>query len=142
MKGQSQIIQYVLFFLIGLSIFGIVGNFYKSQADSLRETIDQYSREMLASYISGYAIHSFTNCKLCNNTNVSLRTPNKTASYYHEFYLLKENGLLEVKSVPSGKHLFSTIHNLNETLTFYGFSSSIEPIVLSYIKNQNKLLVS
>ena len=140
MKGQSQIIQYVLFFLIGLSIFGIVGNFYKSQADSLREIIDQYSREMLTSYISGYAIHSFTNCKLCNSTNISLRISNKTAGYYHEFYLT-QNGL-EVRSVPSEKHFFSTIHNLNETLTFYGFSSSIEPIVLSYIKNQNKLLVS
>ena len=139
MKGQSQIIQYVLFFLIGLSMFGIVGNFYKLHADSLRERITSYSREMLSSYISAYAVQSFTNCKSCDSINITIVVPNTTAGYYHEFYLLP-TGLI-VKSIPSEKTYTSTLHNLNQTLSFYGFSPSTKPIVLSLIKDQNKLLV-
>ena len=139
MKAQSQIIQYILFFLIGLSMFGIVGNFYKSHAESLREKIASNSREMLSSYISAYAIQSFTNCKSCDSINVTIVVPNTTAGYYHEFYLL-QTGLI-VKSIPSEKTYTSTLHNLNQTLNFYGFCSSTKPIILSLIKNQNKLLV-
>jgi len=142
MKAQSQIIQFVLFFLIGMSIFGVIGNFFKAHAMASRERIENASLKLLESFVKAAIISYVETSKTANQANFSFVLPNTTADYYHEFYLLSNPRELMIKPVPTGKALFSSIHNLNYTLLFNnGFASSVLPLKFSYIREKNKLLL-
>jgi flagellar basal body-associated protein FliL len=138
-KGQYLIIQFVLFFLIGLSVFIAFGHIFKLKADTFREDVADSTRKLINSYISSLVINFFDNCKGCDLVNVSIRIENKTAEYVNELYLASSG--LNVITQPTGKNYLSTIHNLNSTLSLSGSSASTKPIILTLTKNQNKLEV-
>ena len=139
-KGQYLIVQFVLFFLIGLTVFLTFGNIFKFRADIFREDVADSTRKLIDSYFSSLVINSFDSCKECDFVNISVRIENKTAEYFHELSLSSDG--LEVTSQPEGKSHLSSIHNLNSTLDFSGNSSSAKTIILTLRKNQNKLEVS
>lgn len=140
MKAQSQIIQFVLFFMIGLALFILLSNFYKSHADSLKERLAEKFRSFFTTYFSSYSIMLVDSCKYCEEINLTFKIANTTAGYYYEFYLANDG--LTVKTQPYGKQLVSSLHNLNSSLTLSGFSYSAKPLSLFFIRSQNKLLVS
>jgi len=142
MKAQSQIFQYVLFFLIGLAMFGIIGNFYKNQAMSLRERVNSIDSQVYISAINSNLVKYLSECKHCSGFEFYMKFPNSTAGYYKIFELKSNPNLLVVLTVPEGANYSSSIHNFNETLNMSESGvSSVRTLNFSYIKKTNNLIL-
>jgi hypothetical protein len=137
MKGQSLIIQFFIFFLIGFSLFISVGSFFKYQSDLFRDEIISSSLSLANSYLSSNMVMAATNCKQCDNAIISTSIANLTTGYPIEIKL-RSSGLNV--SIPY-KYYLSSIHNFNSSLALSGDSSSVQTITLTFNKNQNKLEV-
>mgnify|MGYP001626387405 CR=1 FL=1 len=122
MKAQTQVIQFVLFFLLSFSIFSLILNFFYSSSFSFQDRILAFQREALASYVSSYATYLWENCQYCNYSSFIIPIPSKLSENYHDVYF--SNNILYVKSQPLGKDFSSSLHNINESTTFSGFFSS------------------
>jgi len=137
-KGQSYIIQFVLFFLIGIGLFVGIGTFFRTQYDIVREETADISVEMINGYFSSLIVASFRSCVQCGSVENNIRIPDRTAGYFLEFEL-NESGLT-VETAPPGKGYTSSINNLNYSFdTIEGSAPSIQTINLTYDRTQNKL---
>lgn len=136
-KGQSLIMQFILFFLIGLSLFGFIGTVFKMHSDSFRSNVADSTRKLIGSYISS-AIIALQTCQECDYANATVKIENMTANYVYELQL--NNYGLRVFSHP-GEGIYNTpIHNLNDTLSMTpGAGFSTNPIILILSKIENKL---
>jgi len=138
-KGQSGILQFVLFFLVGLAIFTAVGNFFRLQSDYVRNDVAVYSVEMINGYISSLAMSSIDTCKSCTSVERDVKLSDTTFGYILVISLDETNGL-NVSTSPSHFAYLSPIHNLKCSIgTLEGTTYSTEPINLTYDRNQNKL---
>ncbi len=136
MKGQSLIIQFLLFFVIGLALFTTISGIFRLHSEVLRSDIAESSRELTASYISSIAISMASNCKDCNFTTYSLKLENTTANYMHILNLSSRG--LRIFSEPEGGSSNVSIHLLNQTLTMGRAAFSTEPIILRFNNTGNK----
>jgi hypothetical protein len=140
MKGQYLVIQFLLFFLIGLSVFLSIGNLFRYYADVFGANVANSYRKLLNSYISSAIIYEFANCKQCDVINSTFRIKNETAEYFYEIYYTSLG--LNVISQPGGRNYLSSVHNLNYTLSPTGsYAVSIKPINLIIDKTKNKLWI-
>lgn len=135
--GQSYIMQFVLFFLIGLALFMGLGNFFSIQYQLMRRDTADISIEMINGYISSLAVISVDSCMHCGVVENNVRIGNTTAGYFLEVEL-GDNGLT-VSTAPAEKEHTSSINNLNHSVLLEGSAQSIRPINLTYDRNQNKL---
>ena len=143
MKSQSQIIQFVLFFLISISIFSLISSYLFSFSQSFQDRLLSSFREMLASHISGYIVYSFVNCNYCNYSILKFNIPYQVFDNYHE--IQASNNQVYLKSVPNQKQVLVSTHNINSTLSSIvgsystGYSPSI--VTISFNKTENKLKI-
>lgn len=138
MKAQALIVQFIIFFLIGLSLFISIGNFFKYQLEIFRSDTSFLMKKLISSYVSSVVISSLA-CKQCDFVNSSFKLQNTSLGYFIELSLSSQG--LNVSSVPENKHYISSIHNFNSSLSLSGKSSSVKIITLTFDKNQNKLEV-
>jgi hypothetical protein len=147
-KGQSLIIQFLLFFVIGLAMFVSIGNIFKLQSDIFREDVADQARKLINSYISSMAIAAHIACMECDNqnncgacsNNFLIELANTTANYFFEVNLSKSG--LKILSYPGGMSYSSSMHNLNESIqTLSGSAPSVKPIILTSSKIQSILEV-
>jgi len=136
MKSQSLIVQFILFFVIGLAIFLSVGNIFKLHSEITRADIIDYSIKLTNSLISSAAIATIDSCKQCDFVAINLKAEENIAGYFAEIKL--ERGL-NVSTVE--KSFSSSIHNINETTDMYGKVSSTKPITLTFDRTKNKLTI-
>lgn len=138
MKSQSLIVQFILFFLIGFSIFLAVGNIFKFQFFSTQSDIIDLSLKSINSYISSAVIVAVDSCKTCDTASISLN-PEKTIA--GSFYEIKfDNGL---NTSTDRKYSFSSIHLLNNSITIQQSKAvSVKPISLMFERTKNNLVVS
>jgi hypothetical protein len=122
MKSQTQVIQFVLLFLISLSIFSLVSSYIFYFSYSSQDRLLSSFRELLTSYISGSLITTYTNCKYCNYSNATYWIPYKVFDNFHE--VIAASDMIYIKSTPTQKQSSSSIHNLNYTAEFVGFYST------------------
>lgn len=140
MKAQHLIIQFLLFFLIGLAIFLSIGNIFRYQADIFGRDIAESYRKLINTYISSAIIYGFSTCKQCDLFNITIKIENKTADYFHEIYFISSG--LNIISKPGEKNYLSSVHNLNYTLKPSStYASSVKPIILTLNKTKNNLEV-
>lgn len=139
MKGQSLLIQFVLFFLVGLTLFLSIGSFFRLQSDMFRESAAESSVKLINSYLSSLAIASVDTCKECDSVRMKVETEERFADYFIEVTL--DDYGLEVSTVPRRKYFISPIHNLNETVNLSGRAPLVRAINLTYNRNKNKLEV-
>ena len=138
MKGQALIIQFLLFFLIGLSIFTALGNFFRSEQDAFLDVVLNSSIKLVNSYFSSHSLLIFTNCRECDSVVVEIRMKNTTAGHF--LGIVFDRGI-EIEGIGSGKTYRSSAHNLNFSVNFTGNSLSFLPISLTYNKSKNYLEV-
>ena len=139
MKGQSLVVQFLIFFLIGFSLFLSVGSFFKYQSDLFRNDIISSSLALANSYVSSNVIAAVDSCKQCDYIRLSAAMSNLTAGYTIEIEL---TSLGLNTSIPY-KYFSSPLHNLVSSFSFAsGKSSSAQTITLTFNRNQNKLEVS
>lgn len=141
LKAQAQIVQFILFFMIGLGVFLSVGGLFRSQLDTFGNSVAKSSREIVASYFSALSIGAVSSCKECDNINTTVQLQNRTANFFIE--IIGTPGGFDVKTQPGGETFSSTIHNLvAPALKSEGFAASNQQIILSFNKNQNRLTIS
>jgi hypothetical protein len=139
-KGQSQIIQFMLFFLIGLAIFIIVGNVFKDRLDFYTADVVDANRKLINTHFSGLIVQSMVSCKECDRFNSTTKIANQTAGYASEVGV--NDQYLTVLSQPGGLMFQSQAHNMLLSVAAAGGSAlSTRPITLSYSKNQNILRI-
>ncbi|MEM5773323.1 MAG: hypothetical protein QXL86_03850 [Candidatus Aenigmatarchaeota archaeon] len=138
-KGQTIVIQFLLFFLIGFSIFISLGSFFKYQSDLFRQEVLASGINLTRTYISSAIIAMFDSCKECDFVSLSLEVYNTSAGY--PLIITTQNSMLNVSSVPMSSA--TSVHNLlGYPLTIRGSSSSAKPIVLTFNRTNNILEVS
>jgi len=150
MKAQTQIIQFILFFLISLTVFSLVSSYIFSFSNFSQDRLLSHYRELLSSYISSIIISSYTGCKYCNTSNVSYAIAREIFDNFHD--IGASGNAIYVKSVPFQKQVLSSIHNLNHSTQFTGFfPSGVTPsyfglnkssiIVISFNRIENKFII-
>jgi hypothetical protein len=138
-KGQSLVVQFVIFFLIGFTLFISTGSIFKYQSDMFRERNIESSLNLSNSYLSSVIISAIDSCKECDFVSITTKMQNMTAGYILEFELTKASGL-NVSIPQIKKYSNSTVHNLIFSLnSSSGKSGSTEPLTLTFNKNQNNL---
>lgn len=138
MKGQSLVLQFLLFFIIGLGLFLSIGGFFRLQSDIFREDIANSTRKLLNSYISSMIVTQEATCKGCDFVEILVKLENTTANYFYELFLGSPG--LFIRSQPGGKGYVASIHNLNSTFDLSGFGVTSCPLALT--KQQNKIEIS
>lgn len=136
-KGQSLVIQFVIFFVSGFAIFLTIGGFFKYQSDVFRESLLSSNAKLFNSYFSS-VVTSINSCKECENSTIIFRIPKQPLGYPLKFELDKG---LNVSVVGKSEYYFSSLHKLNETLESSGWSDSTKPISLTFSRTKNKLVV-
>src|SRR4030042_85979 len=138
MKSQVLITQFILFFVIGLTIFLAVGNVFKLHSEAARDDIINSSLKLTNSYISSAAISAISSCKDCDFVSITLKAEDNTAGYFTVITL--EKGL-NVSTIE--KYFFTSVHNMNESVDMTSPSlSSTKPITLTFDRTKNKLMIT
>lgn len=136
--GQSHIIEFVIFFLIGIALFAGVGNFFRIQAESLQSELSGSAFELIGNYFASAAVASVDACKQCGSVENDLRISDSVFGYYLQLSLADDG--LTVATAPATKSFTTSANNLNASVTFVsGSAPSIQPINLTYDRNQNTL---
>ena len=139
-SGQSYIMQFILFFLIGIGLFIGIGNFFRIQYELIREDTADVSIEVINGYLSSLVVASVDSCIQCGTVEHRVKISDTTAGYFLKV-LLNESGLV-VSTVPPERGHVSSINNLNYSVDLVDSSApSIQPINLTYDRNLNKLEV-
>jgi len=137
MKSQSLIVQFMLFFLIGLTVFLAISQLFKFYSDTMRREIVNSSLKLSNSFISSAIITAVDSCKECDIVKLSTKLE-KAAGYLVVASL--ENGLNN--SIATGDYFFSSIHNLNETLNIQPSKvSSLRPLTLTFNRTNYNLMM-
>jgi hypothetical protein len=122
MKSQTQVIQFVLFFLISISIFTLLSNYLFSFSQLSQDRLLSSFRELIASYASGFIIYTYTGCKYCNYSNITFGIPYQAFDNFHE--INGSENVIYVTSIPLQKQFSTSAHNLNFSISFEGVHST------------------
>jgi hypothetical protein len=139
-KGQSQIIQFMMFFVIGLAIFIVISNVFNERLEFYAGDVADANRKLINTHFSALMVQAMVSCKECDEFSSTTKIGNITASSVTEVGVNDEK--LSVISQPQGIEFSSGAHNMLASLAGAGGSAlSTEPIILSYSKTQNILRV-
>lgn len=138
MKSQSSIVQFILFFLIGFSIFLAIGNVFKFQFFSIQSSVTDLFLKSVNSHTSSAIITAVDSCKMCDNVSISLNLEKTIAGNFYEIKL--ENGL---NTSTYWKYSFSSMHLLNNSINIQeSKAASVKPITLTFGRANYNLVVS
>lgn len=137
-SGQALILQFIIFFLIGLSVYGSIAYFFRTHYDIFRASVADVGRRLTNSYLSAWIL-SLVGCKFCELASVSTRLARTTAGY---FMVMSLNGELTTTTEPEGVSYTTSVHNLNWSLSMYGNATSARPLTLNYSRVENEVVVS
>lgn len=113
-KGQSQVIQFVLFFMIGISLFIGLGNFFKTQSTVVQADLIELSLEMINSHIASVIVSSVEGCSDCGIVEHTISLSKTYASHFIEIALDSEG--IKVSTGTDAPGHKSSLNNLNETI--------------------------
>jgi hypothetical protein len=136
-KGQSIVIQFLIFFVIGFSIFISLGSFFNYHSEIFKQSILSSGMNLTSSYISSAVIAMVDSCKKCDFVNLTIKTHNTSAGYP---ILIRGEGS-QLNIITPSQTLSTTIHNLLKELKISGSSSSTKPIILTFNRTNNNLEV-
>ncbi len=135
-KGQSLVIEFILFFLISFSIFAVISSFFTRQNDFFKERVGDRLTDIVNDLVVNHIIRGI-GCKSCDSFKVQGEIPSKIGGYYYEIILDQEglNTTLRSSKIYSRE---SSLFNLNKTFTFQDSESRSEnKIVEIQINNVN-----
>lgn len=139
MKSQALILQFIVFFVIGLAIFIGIAQAYRLRVFTYREDLASEWRGLLSSYFDSVAVW-LSSCKECDFLTYKFRVENVSVGYFTQL-LLDEKGSMVV-TLPGGEYFSSPLHNLNASFQLSGEALSTRPIKITLSREENKLEVS
>jgi hypothetical protein len=138
MKAASLIVQFVLFFTIGLGFFLLAGNLFRFQSGLIKQDILDAGSDLSINQISALSINAIDSCKSCDN--VTIKIDQKSIAGYNPTYRLSNGIILEIE--PENKIAQSSMHNLHHSITSDpSEASSYKAITLTYDRTKNKLVI-
>ncbi|MDI6806370.1 MAG: hypothetical protein QMD14_00970 [Candidatus Aenigmarchaeota archaeon] len=138
-KSQALIIQFILFFLIGIAIFVAVGNLFRLQLDIFTSDVLTESLGLTNSYVGSIVIYSTIGCKQCDWINFTVTLPEKITHHYYKINFANKG--INVSALDRPEYFFSSPHNLNYTINLSGEVFSAQPIFLTFDGTNYKLEV-
>jgi len=138
MKAVSQIVQFVIFFAIGMAFFLAAGNLFRFQSDLIKQDILNASSTLAVSQLSAISIKAIDSCKSCDNATITIYQ--RSIAGYNPTYQLSSGIILRID--PEAKIVQSSMHNLHHSIT-YGSAkvSSAKAIALTYDRTTNNLVI-
>jgi len=140
MKGQSLVIQFVLFFVIGFSLYLTVGNFFKYQSELFRNDITQESLRLTNSFLTSNMLAALDSCKQCDYVNLTFKIENTTAGYYYDMDF--SNSQVNISVPSTGMNFITSGHNLNTSLSLKGKTISSKTLTLTFDRTKNEIGIS
>jgi len=85
-KGQSFIVEFILFFVISFSLFSIISYYFYSQNEFYKEKVGEYTTELVNNLIVTDIIKG-TTCKACDEVQISEDIPSQIGGFYYTIQL-------------------------------------------------------
>lgn len=136
-KGQSFIIEFILFFGISFSLFATISYYFYNQNSYLNEQIGESTTDLINKQISTDIVMA-NSCKNCDTILIRDKIPSQIGGYYYK--IKAEDGL---NTTLYSRKLFSnqgTIFNLNETFSLIGESKSENKRIEIKINNIDNII--
>lgn len=124
--------------MIGLSVYGSLGLFFRTQYHFFREDVASAGRNLTSSYLSAWILR-MVGCKECDQVNLSLRISPRVAGYFLEMELGKDG--LNVTTQPEGIWLLNPVHNLKWSFEMSGTAISSEPVSLAFNRPESYIKI-
>lgn len=135
MKSQAFILQFVLFFLIGIIVFTTFTNFFTSFGTLSSIDIKTQYVKYVNKYLECVTFFSFLKCRECKNFTFRVVEGIKPKlSKRPEFSFLIDKGKMKVFAGPE-VNFESNLYNLNYTIDISGIGTSTLPIIINYEEN-------
>ena len=139
MKGQTLIIEFLLFFLISFTLFTAISSFFYNQNEFFKQIIGEKVTDSLNNLILINILRG-TGCNLCDKVIIKENLPSKIGGNYYKIEL-KQVGL---KTTIFSSKFYSNLKplfNINETFTILDSETKSEnKIVEIKINNKEKEL--
>lgn len=114
-KGQSFIIEFILFFMISFSLFTIISYYFYSQNEFYKEKVGEYTAELVNDLIVTDMIKG-TTCKACDEVSISEEIPSQIGGFYYTLQLKNQRLNMTIYQVEP-LYEETPIFNLNSTYT-------------------------
>lgn len=136
-KGQSFIVELIMFFVISFSLFATISYFFYSQNEFFEKRVAEKTSELVNDLVSIGIIRGMS-CKNCDRVLIKEDIPSKVGGFFYKIRL-DNNGLnLTLISLSKFSEL-SPLFNLNETFTFLNSNSTSENKIIGIkINNTEK----
>ena len=138
MKGQSVVVEFILFFAIAFSLFSTISYFFHSQGTYFQERIGESVSDLINNLVLSNIIKS-VECKACDSIHVRENVPSKIGGYYYKTELTESK--LNTSLFSDKPHYKQTsTFNLNSTFYVSGESMSEDKIIEIKINNTNNII--
>lgn len=138
MKAASLIVQFVIFFTIGLGFFLLAGNLFRFQSGLIKQDILDSASSLSVSQMSALSIKAVNSCKSCET--VTIKAEQKSIAGYNPVYQLSNGIVLKIE--PENKIVQSSMHNLHHSIKSDNTEvSSSKSIALTYDRTKNNLVI-
>ena len=112
-KGQSFIIEFILFFMISFSLFTVISYYFYSQNEFYKEKVGEYTSALVNDLMITDIIKG-TTCKACDEVSISEDIPSQIGGFYYTVRL--KEGLLNTTIYLAEPFFEQTpLFNLNST---------------------------
>ena len=81
-KGQSFIIEFILFFMISFSLFTVISYYFYNQNEYYKEKVGTYTAKLVNDLITTNIIEG-TTCKSCSEVSISEDIPSQIGGFYY-----------------------------------------------------------
>jgi len=112
-KGQSFIIEFILFFVISFSLFSIISYYFYRQNEFYKERVGKYTAELVNDLIITDIIKG-TTCKACDGISISEEIPSQIGGFYYTLRL-NNKGLNTTIYLVEPFSEETSVFNLNST---------------------------
>jgi hypothetical protein len=139
-KGQSFIVEFILFFAISFSLFTTISYYFYNQNIFFKERIGKTTTDLVNDIVTTDIITG-TNCKSCNEVLITQDLPSQIGGSFYRVQI-SNKGLNTTLYAEEAFFKQTLIFNLNETYTIPGTSEFISEnkIIGIQINNINKII--
>lgn len=135
-KGQTFIVEFIMFFAIAFSLFSAISYYFYRQNVFFKKEVGEATSELINDFVSSNIMKSI-GCKACHTILMRDDIPLEIGGYYYKVEL-NSNGLntnlLSEKPILKQVSLF----NLNKTFSLSGMSLSEDKKIGIKINNIDK----
>jgi hypothetical protein len=134
-KGQSFIVEFVIFFMISFSLFAGISYLFYSQNIYYKKRIGSATSDLVNDLILTHTIEAI-NCKACDEATITEDIPSRIGGIFYVIHL--DNSAINTTLMTEKASFRETpIFNLNETLFFSGSSKSEDKKIVIKINKTN-----